>query len=232
MGMVLTKTISPRVTGITETAIIEPDSLTVTHIIDLDIDKMITKILDQQQRHQKSNSIVFTFGRMNPPTKGHSLLINHVANLAKTANSDHMVFLSQSFGNRKNPLEWSFKLSVCREAFPDVKFSDNMLILNPYHALEQLIAEDYTSIIFVVGSDRAEEFDTMYDYANLFGVDFSVVSCATRDNSTGVHGISSSYLRAQAEIDNDSEFRKWLPDGIKKVTQQRILEQVKKAVKA
>lgn len=169
---------------------------------------------------------------MNPPTKGHSILIDHMVKKSLEKEFDHVVFLSQTSGNKKNPLSWEFKREVCLEAYPGVNFSNNTQINNPYQALEQLIAEGYTDIQLVVGSDRELEFDSMGAYSEMFGVEFGIESCSLRtDNTDSVSGISASIVRDLAKEDKDDLFRFWLLPGLRKITQQRILEIVKEVVK-
>ena len=41
-----------------------------------------------------SDTAVFTFGRMNPPTVGHQKLVDKVTAVARQANADAYVYLS------------------------------------------------------------------------------------------------------------------------------------------
>ena len=47
--------------------------------------------------------IVFSFGRFNPPTAGHSKVVDHVVNTAETHGADHKVIVSHSQDKNKNP---------------------------------------------------------------------------------------------------------------------------------
>ena len=47
--------------------------------------------------------VVFTFGRMNPPTKGHMRLVNQTKKIAKSERADAHVYLSHTQNPKKIP---------------------------------------------------------------------------------------------------------------------------------
>ena len=53
------------------------------------------------------DSVVFTFGRMNPPTVGHGKLIDKVLSVAKSSGAKAIIYPSKTEDDNKNPL--SFK---------------------------------------------------------------------------------------------------------------------------
>lgn len=179
------------------------------------------------------NKIVFCFGRMNPPTKGHEKLIKKVTDLAKDA--DHMIFLSHTQNSIRDPLSWDYKIKVCKEAFPDVKFCEDPGIKTPFQALEYLIlAMDYKDVTVVVGQDRLEEFtESMTPYAKGWGVEnFCIVSAGKRNfKSRGIEGISSSRLRFHAYFGNETAFCKGLPSTMSSFTKSQLFRDVKSLLK-
>ena len=62
--------------------------------------------------------MVFTFGRMNPPTAGHSKLIDTVHNHAKEIGADHRVVVSHSQDKHKNPLHPHHKVDYLKHVHP------------------------------------------------------------------------------------------------------------------
>ena len=52
----------------------------------------------------KAKTVVFTFGRMNPPTTGHLKLIKKVMMVAKRVGGTPVVYPSKTEDNKKNPL--------------------------------------------------------------------------------------------------------------------------------
>ncbi len=63
----------------------------------------------KQSEGLERKAAVFTFGRFNPPTKGHARLIATVKALADSVNGDPFVFVSRSHDKDKNPLSYSDK---------------------------------------------------------------------------------------------------------------------------
>jgi hypothetical protein len=179
------------------------------------------------------SKIVFSFGRMNPPTKGHEKLIRKVMSLA--GNADHMIFLSHTQNSVTDPLSWSYKLNVAKMAFPGTNFCQDDAIKTPFQALEYLgRALDYTDVTFVVGGDRFQEFnDNMPQCAEEWGIEkFRIVSAGERNpKSRGVAGLSSARLRNHAYFDEESSFCAGLPNTINSYTKKQIFRDVKSALK-
>ena len=145
---------------------------------------------------KEKNGIVFTFGRFQPPTQGHELVINKVVSLAKQHKYDNMIYASQSQDNKRNPLSWKDKRGFLVEMFPKANISFASAIKNPFDVLTALYNENYQNVIMIVGSDRVQEFKSaMKKYVKDFD-SFKIISAGTRNNSSGVSGLSGSKMRA------------------------------------
>ena len=158
-------------------------------------------------------SVVFAFARMNPPTMGHEILIEGVHSWAKEYNADHLVFLSLTQNHKTDPLAWTYKVRACKSAFPSTKFSRNTTIRTPHEALKHLI-EKYDKIVFVVGSDRRQEFeDRLTPYAKQWGCNDFIIKCAGKRNpdADDATGMSASKLRDFARQNKATEFIDGLP---------------------
>ena len=59
----------------------------------------------------KSEGVVFTFGRFNPPHIGHETLCDVVAKIA--GRDKYFIFVSQSQDPKKNPLDYATKVKTC-----------------------------------------------------------------------------------------------------------------------
>jgi nicotinic acid mononucleotide adenylyltransferase len=177
-------------------------------------------------------SIVYAFGRINPPTKGHSLLVSKVIETAKAIGGDHIVYLSQTQNKKTDPLDWNFKRRVCESAFRGVNISQDTSIRNPYIALESL-AKEYDNIVMVAGSDQADEFTKRFTpYADKWGINFSVVSAGQRIvESEGVEGMSASKLRQYAAEGNKEKFLLGLPDSLSESIKKLVYTNVRKGLK-
>ena len=70
----------------------------------------------------KEKHIVFAFGRMNPPTAGHSKLVDKVHSEARKRKADHRVIVSHSQDKYKNPLSSAQKIRYLKHVHPQGKF--------------------------------------------------------------------------------------------------------------
>jgi len=96
-------------------------------------------------------SVVFTYGRFNPPHLGHKMMIEEMMKLNKKV----VVVVSHSQDKKKNPLSVTDKIRILKTWFPklDVRASSkNMSIAK--------IAENFSEdSVMVVGEDRAKAFN-------------------------------------------------------------------------
>ena len=177
-------------------------------------------------------TIVFTFGRFNPPTKGHEKVVRAVVETAKTLSADHEIYLSQTCKPLTDPLEWNFKRRVCESAFKGIKISHDQDIRTPFQALEHL-AENYNKIVLVVGSDQVPEFnERMAPYAEKMGLDFTIVSAGDRiDESEDVAGISATKMRQYAISGDKKKFYAGLPSTLKEAAKELIYKNTLKGLK-
>jgi len=156
---------------------------------------------------------VFTFGRFNPPTKGHARLMDVVKNASSGA--DHYVFTGKTNDPKKNPLQYKDKITFLRAMFPHMNIMDDPAIRTPWEALEEL-GKQYDEVVMVVGSDRKQDFETqMRPYLKDFGIEkFSIVSSGERDaDATDVSGVSASKARALAKAGDFKTFSQTIDGG-------------------
>ena len=161
----------------------------------------------------KNSKAVFTFGRFNPPTKGHAHLLNVVKNGAKDA--DHYVYTGRTQDPKRNPLSYQDKITLMRAMYPTVNIVDDPNVKNPWQALEEL-GKHYKEITLVVGSDRKQDFESqMRPYMKEFGIEkFTVISSGERDaDATDVQGVSATKARAFARAGDFSSFSQTVDGG-------------------
>ena len=200
------------------------------------------------------DTVVFTFGRFNPPTTGHEKLIKKLASVAKKEGADFMIFPSHSQNDKKDPLDHKTKVGFMKKMFP--KYSRN-IISNKNAKTAFLIAPmlydmGYKRCIMVVGGDRVTEFKTtlnkyngkkgdhgFYDFKD--GIE--VVSAGERDpDAEGVSGMSASKMRAAAaanryEDEKDPKtgkilngFKSGLPKKFEKTTGKKLFDVLRKSM--
>ena len=166
------------------------------------------------------STIVFTFGRFNPPTIGHEILINKVKSVAEQYGADYIIFASQSQDKKKNPLTFIEKVFFMEKMFPGTNFNKDLSLKTPFQALEAL-GQKYDRAVLVVGSDRVPEFKSrMAPYVEEFGYkDLIVVSAGERDpDADGAEGMSASKARELAMSGDVDQFKTAIPSDDKLAT--------------
>ena len=177
---------------------------------------------------------VFAFGRMNPPTTGHTKLIKKVMSEAFTANGVPMIYPSKTEDNKKNPLTYKTKIAVLKDVFGDI-INTNTTIKTPFDVLEHLNKKKFSKVVFVVGSDRVREFKknmSKFVESDLDNIkDFSVVSAGDRDpDAEGVKGISGSKMREYVKKDKFKKFKAGLMTKNSKLA-KKVFKELQKRMK-
>ena len=173
---------------------------------------------------EATESVVFTFGRFNPPTTGHEKLIEKVKKIA--GGDDYYIFPSHSQNNKKDPLPFAKKVAYMRDMFP--KHKRNIIANNKLKTVLDIAVyfheQGYVELNMVVGSDRVAEFKKLlttyngqekrhgfYDFDTI-----QIFSAGERDpDAEGVTGMSASKMRAAATNNDYDTFQKGLPRGFK-----------------
>jgi uncharacterized protein YbcV (DUF1398 family) len=175
---------------------------------------------------EKTSEIIVSFGRFNPPTRGHEENIEAIAKLAK--GKPFRIYASQSEDPKKNPLGYEEKIKFMRKMFP--QYGRNIIldrsVKNVFDIATSAYDEGYTRFTVAVGSDRVEEFKALlrkYDGVKgthgyyKFPDGINIVSTGQRDpdidSRTGAStfAVSASKMRSAA-ADNDLEtFAKGVP---------------------
>lgn len=152
----------------------------------------------------QEKTAVFSYGRYNPPTIGHQLLIDKLKNEAKKVNGDAFLIPSHTQDNKKNPLSLEEKINLLKKMAPGVGVLDTGKTL--VGALQDLQSRGYTNVIQIAGSDRIPEYQFIRDKYNgkpakdgVIPFEFNtyeIVSSGERDpDSEGVEGMSASKVR-------------------------------------
>ena len=156
--------------------------------------------------------IVFSFGRMNPPTAGHSKVIDKVHSHAKEIGANHAVVVSHSQNKKKDPLHHNHKKEYLQHVHPEVNFTHSTKEHPHFLAqLKKFNQEGHTHATMVVGSDRVKQFQQLsakyngkeYNYKKI-----RVISAGHRDpDAEGVAGISGTKMRAHATNNDYKSFK-------------------------
>lgn len=99
--------------------------------------------------------IVFSFGRINPPTSGHQKLVDQLCLEAFEQNATARLYLSKTQDSKRNPLAPEHKLFIVKEVFPQIEVR---LAQTIFSAFDEMADEGFDDAIFYCGADRYESF--------------------------------------------------------------------------
>ena len=111
----------------------------------------------------KNGKAVFTFGRMNPPTLGHEVLISKVIEIGNVEKRESFIILSKKSDPKKNPIPYQDKLTSLDKAMPRVNFIDSEQIVTIFDAIKYLTSKGYTDLVLVCGSDRVASYTSLFE---------------------------------------------------------------------
>lgn len=141
----------------------------------------------------------FVFGRFNPPTTGHRVLINKMIQDARKRKADPYIVLTHTQDTKKNPLSVKEKRNIMSIIYPEVTiWTTSKEKPKATDIVKRLRNNHYTDIRMMVGSDRAKSFDW---------VGIPVNSGGQRNNKPGASGMSATKARLAAVTGNTRAFR-------------------------
>ena len=164
---------------------------------------------------------VLGWGRMNPITSGHEILVNKIKAVAKQNRATPIIYISHSQDAKKNPLSYNDKVMLAKKAFGNIiQKSDSKTIIQIMAELE----DRFDKIILVAGDDRVSEFKTLLNKYNGSEYNFKeieVVSAGKRADpdsddakDMSAANMSASVMRKLASQGDLEAFRKGLPKGL------------------
>ena len=181
-----------------------------------------------------SKTVVFAFGRFNPPTTGHELLVKAVKKLAQQRNADHAIYASRSQDSKKNPLSVDKKVKYLKLMFPRTTFVAASEEARTFIEAAKQLNKKYKNIVMVGGSDRVQEFKRLLNTYN--GKEFhfdtiDVVSAGERDpDADDASGMSASKMRALATKGDYAEFKKGLPSTVRDIDGKRLMNDIREGM--
>jgi hypothetical protein len=187
---------------------------------------------------RKKDTAVFTFGRFQPPTKGHGVLIKEVERLAGEKDADGFVFVSssiinpkyftskkfynmiasgsfESFKNNENPLNSATKVAFLHKMYPgtEVTFVDTTVCgcTTLPKILEKLEGAGYKQVEMVVGSDRVNSFSKFLNIPILPAGEIRNLTGAA--NAGNLKTVSGTKMRMAAVAKKFDTFRNGVKQG-------------------
>lgn len=177
------------------------------------------------------NTIVLAFGRLSPPTIGHSLLVKKVVEESIHRGGDHVIFLSKTQDKKKNPLPINRKVFWTQKMFPGANIVGCDNVIRTFIDAIKAQSGKYRKLVVVAGSDRIPEYKLLLDKYN--GKDFTfdsieVVSAGERDpDSDGAAGMSATKMRVAASTNDIASFKRGLPSNFKNSEAVALMKEVR-----
>lgn len=178
-----------------------------------------------------SNTVVFAFGRFNPPTVGHELLVKLVKKIAKTRKADYVIYASRTTDKKKNPLTIERKLHFLNMMFPGTTFVGATATERTPIEVAKFLNTKYKNVVFVAGSDRVESFKELLNKYNGKEYNFDsieVISAGERDpDADDASGMSASKMRAAAQKGDFDAFKQGLPSLFREIDAKQLMNDVR-----
>jgi RimK family alpha-L-glutamate ligase len=202
---------------------------------------MTKRFADHITEAKKKDTVVFAFGRMNPPTIGHGAVVDKVMAEASKRNADHYIFVSKTQDPKKNPLDQKTKIAYLKKFFPRGNFPIGKAI-NPFDTVLYLCQLGYKNIVVVTGSDHIAEYNKIKEYKGKVAqndpkkrkysfetLDVIVAGEARDDAAQGVAGMSASKMRAAAFNNDFKSFSTGVP-GNDAALKKKLYKDVRKGL--
>jgi hypothetical protein len=164
--------------------------------------------------------VYYTFGRFNPPTKGHLENLDYLFD----QEGDHFAYVSHSVDSDKNPLSIASKIEILKAARPEYAdriFQSDTKMHSVFQINEYLKSLGYNSITLVVGEDRVNDFK--YEFKDgVSGVEFNVISSGKRKS-----GISGTAMRKFVVDDDFASYKSGMGDSVPDKLIKKSFDEIK-----
>ena len=190
-------------------------------------------------QESKDRHAVLAFGRLQPPTTGHEVLVNKVKEVAKQHNAEHHIVLSHSNDPKQNPLTPQQKVKHAKRFFPGTNITTtDKEAPNFLTQAAKLHKSGVTHLHMIAGSDRTSEYKKVLKKYNgthegaLFNFKkIEVHSAGQRDpDAEGTTGMSGSKMRAHAQTGKFKEFKKGVPGHVSDAHAKELYQDLRKGM--
>ena len=190
-------------------------------------------------QESKDRHAVLAFGRLQPPTTGHEVLVNKVKEVAKQHNAEHHIVLSHSNDAKQNPLTPQQKVKHAKRFFPGTNITtSDKEAPNFLTQASKLHKSGVTHLHMIAGSDRVPEYKKVLKKYNgthegaLFNFKkIEVHSAGQRDpDAEGTTGMSGSKMRAHAQTGKFKEFKKGVPGHVSDAHAKELYNDLRKGM--
>ena len=181
-----------------------------------------------------SKKVVMAFGRFQPPTIGHELLVNAVKKIAQKQDADHVIFASKTQDKKSNPLAVDRKVYYLKRMFPKTNFVAANEHIRTFIEAATELSKKYKHLIMLAGSDRVPEYKRLLERYNgdVFNFEtIEVVSAGERDpDADNASGMSGTKMREAAKKGDFQTFRKGLPHTLTELDGKRLMNEIRQGM--
>ena len=196
-----------------------------------------------------------TFGRFQPPHKGHGSLIKQVHDVAKEWSADPFIFTSNSTDysddvdermkkmekgkTNRNPLSPEEKINWLRKLYPE--YYDSIINkktyddirgwyknITPYTVCYWLLDQGYTRIILVVGEDRVKSFENLKEEIEYLG--HKAVLLFKERNEGAISGTKVRQMAVDGKFEEFKEAVQTIDENGKEILKEGEIEVLMKLV--
>lgn len=192
------------------------------------------KHFKQLVKELPAKKVVFTFGRFQPPTIGHGLLVTAVKHIAQKQGADHVIYASRSQDKKSNPLPVDRKVYYLKRMFPGSNFVGANEHVRTFMEAAKELNKKYKNLVMVAGSDRVPEYKKLLEKYN--GKEFhydtiEVVSAGERDpDADGASGMSGTKMRDASKKGDFDSFKRGLPSTLTTVDAKRLMNEIREGM--
>lgn len=188
---------------------------------------------------EEEKTVYFTFGRLNPPTRGHEMLLNKLAKAA--GKNPYRIYLSKSNDPKKNPLSYNDKIKFSRKMYPKHarQIIKDTTITNVMDIATKLYNDGFVNVVMAVDGPRSREFDILlnkyngqkarHGFYNFKSIKFINVG-ERNDSSEGIDGVSATKQRNAAKDNDFVAFSQGLPKNVSNADAKALFNAVRKGM--
>lgn len=181
---------------------------------------------EEEETRTLEKKLFFVFGRMNPPTSGHEIMLEEGKLMADSERADYRVYLSKSSDPKKNPLPYDVKIKFFKKLFPRYApyLIEDPSIRTVIDILKDLNGQ-YSDVVMLVGEDRVEDFQNLLDRYN--GIEYDFETIEVQNTGGRVEGRSGSAMRELVKQGKFDEFASSYSDNIDIGLLRQIFQEIK-----
>ena len=173
-----------------------------------------------------SKKVVMAFGRFQPPTNSHELLINAVKKIAQKQDADHVIFASNAQDKKLNPLSVDRKVYYLNKMFPRTNFVAANEQIQTFIEAASALSKKYKHLVMLAGSDKVAEYTKALEKHNgTFKFEtIEVVSAGQRDPD------ADTKMRDAAKKGDYQLFKKGLPRVLTDIDGKRLMNEIRQGL--